>query len=185
MSIERWLYMSRRSLVTVRSAYLIVTLTVICPTPIAVLRWLQVLHGTHGLLLNTFSFLVLLLCFVTTTMAYFKVFRIISHHQQQVQAHTPSENFGQSAINLAKYKKTVLSILFIVALFYINYLPFLLFVALYLSTQNLSEVTLAFIFAMTFMSLSSSVNPLLYVCRMKDIRYGVKQMLKEIFCQNN
>ena len=57
MSIERWLYMTRRSLVTVRAACLILTVVVISPIPIAVLRLLQVLYGTHELLLNTISFI--------------------------------------------------------------------------------------------------------------------------------
>ena len=184
MSVERWMYMTRRSLVTVRSAYIIVTMILICPIPIAVLRLLQALYGDHELLLNTISFIVLLLCFLTTSIAYFKVFRIIRHHQQQVHV-TPSQNFGQPAINLAKYKKSVFSILFIVALFYISYLPFLVFVGLYLSRQNHSEVALAFIFSMIFMFLSSSVNPLLYVWRINDIRDGVKQLLKNLLCQEN
>ena len=177
MSIERWMYMTRRSLVTVRSAYLIVTVILICPIPIAALRSMQVLYGDHELLVNAISFILLLLCFINTSIAYFKVFRIIRHHQQQVHV-TPSQNFGQPAIKLAKYKKSVFSIIFIVALFYISYLPFLVFVGIYLSRQNHSEVNLAFIFSMIFMFLSSSVNPLLYVWRMKAIRDGVKQLLK-------
>ena len=185
MSIERWLYMTRRLLVTVHRAYLIVAVILIGPLPIAVLRSLQILHGTHGLVLNTISFILLLICFLTTSIAYFKVFRIITRHQQQVQAHAHSQSFGQPAINLAKYKNSVFSILFIVALFYISYMPFLAFVGLYLSRRNHSEVALVFKSSMIFIFLSSSLNPLLYLWRMRDIRNGVKQLLKKLFCQCN
>ena len=185
MSIERWLYMTRRSLDTVRAACSILTVVVICPIPIAVLRLLQVLYGTHELLLNTISFILLFLCFLATSIAYFKVWRVITHHRQQVQGNARSQNFGLTAINLAKYKKSVFSILLIVMLFYISYLPFLVFVGLYISQQNNSEVALAFTFSMIFMFLSSSLNPLLCVWRMNDIRTGVKQLLRQLFCQEN
>jgi len=161
MLIERWMYMTRRSLDTVRVAYSILIVVVTCPVPIAVLRLLQVLYGTHELLLNTISFILFFLCFFATSIAYFKVWRVITHHQEQVQGNAWSQNFPLTTINLAKYKKSVFSILFIVVLFYINYLPFLVFVGLNLSQQNNSEVALAF--SMIFMFLSFLLNPLLCV----------------------
>ena len=185
MSVERWLYMARRSLVTKRVAYFIVAIVLICPIPIAVLRTFQVLYGVYELALNTVSFTILFLCFLTTSMAYFKVFRIIKQHQQQVQANVTSQNLAQPAINLAKYKKSVFSILLIVALFYISYLPFLVFVGLHLSRLNHSEVALAFSFSVIFMVLSSSLNPILYVWRMSEIRNGVKQLLKQLLCRQS
>ena len=185
MSVERWLYMARRSLVTKRMAYLIVTLVLICPISVAVLRTFQVLYGVYELALNTFSFTALFFCFLTTSIAYFNVFRIIKQHQQQVQANVTSQNLAQPAINFAKYKKSVFSILLIVALFYISYFPFLVFVGLHLSHRNHSEVAMAFSFSMIFMFLSSSLNPVLYVWRMSDIRNAVRQLLKQLFCRQN
>ena len=55
---------------------------------------------------------VVLLCFFNTSFSYFHVLRVIRRHQQQVQANAPSGNFGQPAINLAKYKKSVFTILY-------------------------------------------------------------------------
>ncbi len=40
-----------------------------------------------------------LTCYLITSFAYFKVYRIIRHHQQQVQASETSQNFGQPAID--------------------------------------------------------------------------------------
>ena len=61
--------------------------------------------------------------YLTTFVTYFKVFRIIRQHKQQLQGNQSSQNFGQPAINLAKYKKSVVSILFILALLSICFLP--------------------------------------------------------------
>ena len=55
--------------------------------------------------------------------AYFKVIRIVRHHQQQIQAHELSHNFGQPSIDFAKYKRSVMSILYIMIVFYVGYLP--------------------------------------------------------------
>ena len=117
MSIERWLHMTLRSLMSGRRAFLTIMVTLLCPITIAVLRSFQVLNGTYRIIFPI-SFAILLFCFLATSFAYFKVFRIIRRHQQQVQANAPCQR--RLAINLAKYKKSVYSILFIVALFYLS-----------------------------------------------------------------
>ena len=179
MSIERWLFMSRRSLVTKLNAYLILTIVLMLPVPFTALRTLQVLHGTHEFALNTLTFSVLLLCLLSTIVAYFKVIRIINRHQRQIKASSTSQNYVQQAINSAKYKKSVLTILLIVVLFYISYLPFLVFVGLDVSHESHSKIALAYSFSMIFMFLSSALNPLLYFWRMKDIRNEIRHLLKQ------
>ena len=183
MSTERWLHMfSRRSLVTGRRIRFTLTALFLVPIPAAIFRSFQFLKGIDGLVLNIISFAVLLLCLFVTTVSYFKVFRIIRHHQQQVRTSEPSQNFGQPAIDLAKYKKSVFSILYIVLLFYLSFLPFLLFLGVHSSFQNHSEVELAFLVTNVFFFLSSSVNPFIYLCRMNDIRNGVRELLKKLCC---
>ena len=58
-------------------------------------------------------------CITATPTAHFKVFRIIRRHQQQVQPY----NTAQPAIDFAKYKKSVFTILYILGIFYTGYLP--------------------------------------------------------------
>jgi len=48
-------------------------------------------------------------CFMVSSLTYFKVFRIICQHQQQVQAMT--NDAGHAVINLEKFKKSVHTIL--------------------------------------------------------------------------
>ena len=77
---------------------------------------LDTINNTVGRGLNISLVAVKLLSISITSFAYFKVFRIICHHQQQVQTNVPPQNFGQLAINLAKYKKSVVTILYISSL---------------------------------------------------------------------
>lgn len=66
---------------------------------------------------------ILLLCVIVTSIAYFKIFRIISRHQQQIHANVIAQSFAQQPINFAKYKKSVFAILYILVVFYLGYLP--------------------------------------------------------------
>jgi len=57
------------------------------------------------------------LCIIVTALAYFKVFQIIRHHYNQVQANS-------NAIDMQKFKKSVFTILYILAIFVLSYVPF-------------------------------------------------------------
>ena len=176
MSIERWLYMSRRFLFIQRRTRFIVAGIILVPIPFSVFRVLNVLTGSYGHIL-TASFASLLLCLIAISTSYFKVFRIIRCHQQQVQARETPQISGQPAINMAKYKKSVFSILYIVLLFYISYCPFIVFFGIYRSLRGHSVVELLYVMSLTSVFLSSSLNPLIYLWRMNDIRNGVKQLI--------
>ena len=198
ISIERWLHMTRRSLLTVRRSYFIVVVGSLVPIPIALFHLLKVLKKTYQLVSNATLFVLFLVCIIITSIAYFKVFRIIRCHQrqvqtnetshavvcQQVQASEQSQNFGQPAINLAKYKKSVISMMYILGIMYMSFLPFLLFVGLSFWFSH-SQLELLYIVAVMFLFLTSSLNPVIYLWRMNDIRKGVKQLLKQLLCQSS
>ena len=110
MSIERWLHMSRRSPVTSRRGCLTATVLLLIPIPLAFFAALDTVRGRSGRQVNTASVACMLVCYVTTSGTYFKVFRIIRQRQQQVQGNQSSKNFRKPVINLEKYKRSVVSI---------------------------------------------------------------------------
>ena len=117
MSIERWLHMSRRSLVTSRRGCFAVMIMLMIPIPAVVYRVFVEKNETYARNIYIITMIVMSTCYLTTAFAYFKVYRIIRHHQQQVQANETYQNFGRQAIDLAKYKKSVASMLYILLLF--------------------------------------------------------------------
>ena len=121
MSIERWLHMARRSLLTIRRSCFIVAVGTLLLFPAAVFRFLNIFKRIHGVASNITFFTLLLSCLLTTPIAYFKVFRIINRHQKQIQASGSQLNFGSSAFNLAKFKKSVFSILYVLGVFYLSF----------------------------------------------------------------
>ena len=180
MSVERWLHMSRRYLITVRRACFIVAL-------LFFITIVLVLIGSglaSELVYYSTNISLLLVCLIVTSVAYFKVFQIIRHHQQQIQANELSQNFAHPAINFEKYKKSIFSILCILTVFYLGYLP--LFVSMGLLVVLTNEFSVIFLAVSTsFVFLASSLNPLLYLWRMKDVRIEVKQLVKQILCKNS
>ncbi len=143
---------------------------------------MHILKQITNVVLQSVSFIILLFCFIATPIAYFKVFKIIRRHQQQVN--DSSQNFGQLAINLAKYNKSVLTILYILALLFLSVLPLLLFVGLLLFKFNPLDLQLVFLIAIMSSFLSSSLDPLIYLWRMNDIRNEVRQLLNQVLCKN-
>ena len=132
---------------------------------------------------STAFLILILLCLTVTTLAYFKLFRIIRRHQQQIQANELPHNFRQPSIDFIKYKKSVFSILYILIVFYVGYLPMSISLVLMLFLSDREFMMYFFNVSMALLFLSSSLNPLLYFWRMKDIRDEVKHLVKRIMCK--
>ena len=177
LSIERWLHMSRRSLVASRAGqYFTLVLLLLTPIPPVVYRVLATNSQKYGNKMSTAIVATVLICYLTMSFAYLKVYRIIRHHQQLVQANEASQNFGRQAIDLAKYKKSIATIIYILLLFTFCFLPYVVSSGVYISLKFSSGIFVADRVTMVVLFLSSALSPGLYLWRMNDIRSGVRQL---------
>lgn len=168
----------------VRRARVILAVLSVLPIPFVVHRLNSGLSLSYKNFVANFS--IYLFCLTVTSAAYFKVFRIIRRHQQQIHANESPQNFATPAINFNKYKKSVVSILFIVVIFYMSYFPFLIHLGLLVfRLTNSDSIKLSFNATAVLLFISSSLNPLLYLWRMKDIRNEVVQLVKRILRKGN
>jgi len=122
-------------------------------------------------------------CVVLTAFAYLKVFLITRHHQNQVQT-------NQNATDIDKYRKSMSTILYILSVFAFSYVPFLCCaLTVHISSEygsSYGTVLLAIMQVCVVVLYSlSSVNPLLYYWRIKEIRDTVKSIAKKLFCKEN
>ena len=182
LAFERWLHMNcQRTLITVRRAVIISATLILASIPGTVFRILNTIKGQHGFIANVISLIILLFCLIVTSVCYIGVFRTIRRHKQQIQANRSSQNFGQPAINFTKYKKSALSIFYLLVVFYLSYLPMCIF--LLLKVGRLQGVPRDSVFhsLMLLVFLSPSLNPLLYMWRMKDIRNEVTRLIRAFF----
>ena len=181
MAVERWLHMSRRSLLTVRRVvilYITSAVLLIVFNACHMYNWYHTNEYFSALIV--IFFLGTVLCFFITGFSYFKVFRIIRHHQSQIQT-------NQNAIDIDKYKKSVFTIIYILAIFLLTYVPFVCNLAVFsimgfISTK-LARVSVNACAVVVFSS--SFVNPLLYYWRIKEIRDSVKRILRNVCCKES
>ena len=176
MSIERWLHMTHRSLLTSRRGYLTAVISLLVPIPLVTLQALNLITKKMELETNAAMGAYALSCYFATSVAYFKVFRIIRQHQQQIHGNQSRQNFGRPAIDLAKYKKSIFSILYILALFSLCILPFIVSLFLLVLLGEDSGMWAPYHVSLVFLFSASCLNAGLYIWRMKDVRDGVKKL---------
>ena len=127
---------------------------------------------------------MIIFCILASIISYTKIFLQLRHHQIQLQDNLQQQgqlpNGGEIPLNIARYKKTVSSIAWVQLALLICYLPFSVLHILWfhdvLYLENASDVTLSFLF------LNSSLNPILYCWKIKDVRQAVKNTIKFNCC---
>ena len=175
MAVERWLHMSRGSLLTVRR---VVVLYIFFVVLLILLVFARIYNSYRPYeAYNVFTAIFLFaaaLCVFVTAFAYFNVFQIIRRHQNQVQT-------NENAIDMKKYKATIFTIMYILAIFVVSYLPYLCsLLVFYFVKSNKRLATYNICAAVVFSS--SFFNPLLYCWRIKEIRDSVRSIIRKLFC---
>ncbi|XP_078361684.1 trace amine-associated receptor 9-like [Oculina patagonica] len=117
------------------------------------------------LIASSIACIIVLLCIVTSSFCYTKIYLTLRHHQTQVQDHVQQrqQNGGGIALNIARYRKTVSSALWIQMTLLACYLPYAIFVGI-IAVTGLSKSSLDIAWAITIslLLLNLSINPFLY-----------------------
>ena len=123
---------------------------------------------------------------IVSTFSYTKIFFTLRHQQAQVQDHVQPEQSSRvrSVLNIARYKKTVYSVAWIQFAMLACYGPYIVMAFLWrfrikdYSTESMiaNELFGCLIF------LNSSLNPVLYCWRIKDVRQEVKNTIRKCLC---
>ena len=133
-------------------------------------------------LINSMSrYIVVALCLVTTIIAYTKIFFSLRHNQthNHVAQGQPSQAIP---LNIDRYRKAVYSALWVQVTLVICYLPYVLALALTPQRGMHLSIYIARSFTATILYLNSSLNPLLYCLKIKEVRQAVKETLRHFFC---
>ena len=141
----------------------------------------------NRLITSWFQYKVAALCLVTTTVAYTKIFCTLRHNQIHVQNHTTQGQPSQAipALNIARYRKAVYSALWVQGTLVICYLPFVIVVPLTLHRGMSLSIYRAQQLTATLVHLNSSLNPLLYCWKIREVRQAVKETLRQLFCRSS
>ena len=123
--------------------------------------------------------IAVLLCSVTSTSCYTKIYQKLHHHQIHVHQGQPN---GHAPLNIARYRKTVSSALWVQLTLVTCYLPAGTVVALMALKGITPTLGIAWAFLVTVVHLNSTLNPILYCWKIGEMRRTVVEVLRQTFC---
>ena len=123
---------------------------------------------------------------IVSIFSYTKIFFTLSHQQAQVQDHVQPEQSSRvrSVLNIARYKKTVYSVAWIQFAMLACYGPkiVLVFLLHFGNIDHSTEIRIVDEVSFCLIFLNSSLNPVLYCWRIKDVRQQVKNTIRKCLC---
>ena len=140
----------------------------------------------NTLITSWYLHIVTVLCLVITISAYTNIFLSLRHNQIHVQNHVAQGQPSQAIpLNIARYRKAVYSALWVQGTLVICYLPNTIAVFLTPQTGVPLSIYLARELAASMVLLNSSLNPLLYCWKIREVRQAVKETLRQVFCRSS
>ena len=125
-------------------------------------------------IIATFQVILLLL----TTVAYIRIYKVVRYHRIQIQSQLQLQNFEVE--DLHRQKKSAWNALIVYVTFLFCYLPFYVSVLFVLiNTEGMSPL-IANYATLLVIFLNSSLNPLVYCWRYREIRNVVRSSLKKV-----
>ena len=179
ISVDRllalWLGLRYRHVVTLKRVRVVIT----CFWLIEALAiWFRVKRIAIA---NAASSVVLILCLVISIICYTRIHLKLRHQQAQVQNNVPhgQQNRGGIPLNIARYKKTVSSIMWVQLALVACYVPWGIVAML---DANGIEHDVAWRTVDTLVFLNSSLNPILYCWKITEVKQAVKGTIRQLYC---
>lgn len=122
------------------------------------------------------AFFIILLCLVTSIFSYTKIHFKLRQHRFQVQAHLGQQNRGVP-LDIARYKKTVSSTFWVQLALIVCYAPFCIVSAMHVKEKG---YYMAWLVTTTLVYLNSSMNPVLYCWKIREVNRAVKDTVRQM-----
>ena len=166
-----------RQVVTLKRTWMtVITICALSTIPSAMFFWNETISRWCGII-------VTLLGLVISAFSYTKIFFKLRHHQSQVHDQTlqqPASLAGQ--LNIARFRKAVYSALWLQLTLVVCYLPYGIIVDVLWMFQEFSPpLYLAGYIAATLVFFNSSLNPILYCWKIREVRQAVKDTIRHVF----
>ena len=165
-----------RQVVTVRRVKIsIVALWILCSSVVMVVIYNQ----RMALGISSAGFLM---CIVISTFCYTKIYRTLHQVQVQDQSHRGQPNEEGTPLNKARYKKTVSTALWVQITLLACYVPFGLISLFVITASRTPSIVFAWLLSITLLYFNSTLNPLLYCWKMRELRQEMKNAIRKIWC---
>ena len=119
---------------------------------------------------------------VLTTLAYVRIYKVVKYHRNQIYSQNQLQNAQTREAH--RQRKSAYNSLFVSVVFLACYFPFLPCTMLYMTNTSEISFLMALFVSIFLIYLNSSLNPLVYCWRYREIRQIVKKTVKKIICMN-
>lgn len=112
--------------------------------------------------------------------AYIMIYRLVRRHQMQIQQQcfTRSPDDGRNkTIDMVRYKRSTITMLYILGLFLFCYFPFLCVMIVEIAIGETLQTKAAYLYTVTSIFINSALNPLIYCWRMMEIRIAIQKII--------
>ena len=165
-----------RQVVTLKRSYAIITILWASATVAGTI------YVVHPFVTRWIGNVAIILCLITSIFSYSTIFFTLRNNQIKPQEHVSQAQSPQAIpLNMARYRKAVSSALWVEITLVVCYLPYVVAVLLTPKRELSLPHYLARQFGATVMHLNSSLNPMLYCWKIKEVRQVVKGTLRHIF----
>ena len=127
---------------------------------------------------NAITVPILFSSLIITVWAYSRIYKQVRRHHRSIQDQEKSAKI----IGIAKYKKSTVTMTYILGLFILSNAPFLVVVVTHRVKGYTNLVKMAYIYVSTIVFVCSSINPMIYCWRITEIRRAVVRIVKTTFC---
>ena len=146
--------------------------------------WLtSVVTASLFVAVNSRSVIVIVICefvgILLTTVAYIYIYSVVRHHQNQIHSQLQQQN--AQAMELFREKKAAFNAVYFYVIFVACYLPSFCCTILLITDSSQSSCWLAFAVTVFSVLFNSSLNPVVYCWRYREIRQIMKSTVKKIF----
>ena len=177
MSVDRYLaiylHLRYEQVVTEnRARKVILCLWFISSVPLVII----IFHTVTSFLTLT---LIITVCLVIMSFVWIKIYQVVRRHQAQIQDQMAA---AMQPFNMARFRNSAINTMLVLVIVLLCYTPFLLvntFLAVTLNVSNFDFLEITYIFVV----LNSSLNPLVYFWRQRDLRARAKQLVIRFCCQ--
>ena len=129
---------------------------------------------------------IIMLSLIISLVSNTKIFFILRHQQAQLQdsVQQGQPNVEGIPLNIARYKKIVLAIIWVQLASVACHAPYVLTSLIRLVNENSKVLDISYLFSLTLLYLNSSLNPILYCWKIKEVRQQVKSTIRQFYCSS-
>ena len=130
----------------------------------------------------------ILVCMTTTICCYTRIFLRLRHRQTQVLSNAQEQANRTISLNIARYRKSVSSAMWVQLTLLFCYLPYMVvapFAYPAIRSRLSSPFYVVFYALVTLLLANSSLNPIVYCWKIKEMRRAVKDTLTQLLFSQN